>query len=162
LGKNKNMTKIKKIILIVLLIIIAVVVGWYGLKKYEQWSFWREMKSQADQFTFEQNRLKALVEADTYGGKTPQETLEMFIAAVEAGDYELASKYFVVEKQLEWVNKLQILPVKNIKWFVENLKLQTQNNTGTYSSNKQIYTIETPAFTKLIIYPSNIWKINEI
>lgn len=31
--------------------------------------------------------------ADTYGGKTPQETLDMFIAALEKNDIELASKY---------------------------------------------------------------------
>ena len=38
---------------------------------------------------------------DTYGGKTPEETLQLFIDALKAGDIELASKYFVVEKQKE-------------------------------------------------------------
>lgn len=37
--------------------------------------------------------------ADTYGGKTPQETLQMYIDAVEKGDYELASKYFIFNGQ---------------------------------------------------------------
>ena len=37
--------------------------------------------------------------ADTYGGKTPQATLQMYIEAVEKGDYELASKYFVEKKR---------------------------------------------------------------
>ncbi|MBI4130673.1 hypothetical protein HY468_05120, partial [Candidatus Roizmanbacteria bacterium] len=32
---------------------------------------------------------------DTYGGATPEETLALFIAALEAGDIELASKYFL-------------------------------------------------------------------
>lgn len=31
---------------------------------------------------------------DTYGGKTPQETVDMFISALEKGDSELAAKYF--------------------------------------------------------------------
>lgn len=34
---------------------------------------------------------------DTYGGKTPQETLSMFISALEKGDVDLASKYFDLE-----------------------------------------------------------------
>src|SRR3989344_642010 len=44
--------------------------------------------------------------ADTYGGKTPQETLQMYIDAVEKGGYELASKYFIGDKQDEELNKL--------------------------------------------------------
>src|SRR3989337_2696826 len=41
----------------------------------------------------------AIAMADTYGGKTPQETLQMYIDAVEKGDYELAGKNFFGEKQ---------------------------------------------------------------
>ena len=161
MGKNKNMTKIKKIILIVLLIIIAVVVGWYGLKKYEQWSFWREMRSQADQFTSEQNRLKALVEADTYGGKTPQETLTMFISAVEVGDYELASKYFVVEKQEEWKSNFAI--IKNMDEYIKDTKeIKNNINSGRYSYEKDWFSIEKPIHTVFILYPNGIWKIKQI
>src|SRR3990167_11080939 len=43
---------------------------------------------------------KAYVEAmtaDTYGGKTPRETLDMFIDALKKGDVELAAKYFELE-----------------------------------------------------------------
>jgi hypothetical protein len=38
---------------------------------------------------------KAMAE-DIYGGKTPEETLKLFIEALEKGDIELASKYFVL------------------------------------------------------------------
>lgn len=34
------------------------------------------------------------LESDTYGGDTPQETIDMFIVALEKGDLELAAKYF--------------------------------------------------------------------
>ncbi len=47
----------------------------------------------------EGERLEALDRKDTYGGKTPEETLELFIEALEAGDYELASKYYLPEQQ---------------------------------------------------------------
>ena len=35
--------------------------------------------------------------ADTYGGKTPQETLNMFVSALKAGNLDLASKYFYLD-----------------------------------------------------------------
>jgi len=37
---------------------------------------------------------------DTYGGKTPQETLDMFIEALENGDIDLAAKYFAMDDNL--------------------------------------------------------------
>src|SRR3989344_3905403 len=46
---------------------------------------------------------KAYVEAmtaDTYGGKTPKETLDLFVAALKKGDIELASKYFLLDENL--------------------------------------------------------------
>jgi hypothetical protein len=39
---------------------------------------------------------------DTYGGKTPEETWALFLAALKKGDVEEASKYVEVEKQEEW------------------------------------------------------------
>src|SRR3989344_4079216 len=38
---------------------------------------------------------------DTYGGATPEETLQLFIAALEAEDIELASKYFLPDEREE-------------------------------------------------------------
>ncbi|MEQ1666408.1 MAG: hypothetical protein ABL927_13640 [Bdellovibrionales bacterium] len=37
--------------------------------------------------------------ADVDGGKTPEETLDLFISALKAGDIEKASRYYVLEKQ---------------------------------------------------------------
>lgn len=42
--------------------------------------------------------------ADTYGGKTPQETLDMFVEALRAEDVELASKYFMLDTDLSAEN----------------------------------------------------------
>ena len=44
---------------------------------------------------------------DKYGGKTPDETYDLFIDALKKGDVELASKYFVLEKQNNWLETLQ-------------------------------------------------------
>ncbi|MDI6733933.1 MAG: hypothetical protein QMD50_00360 [Patescibacteria group bacterium] len=43
---------------------------------------------------------------DVYGGKTPQETLDLFIAALKKDDLELASEYFLLETNLEDKNYL--------------------------------------------------------
>ncbi len=48
---------------------------------------------------------------DTYGGKTPQETLDLFIDALKNNDLDLAAKYFILEESgkpdLEWNEDLK-------------------------------------------------------
>ena len=44
---------------------------------------------------------------DKYGGKTTEETYGMFLEALRKGDTELASKYFVVGKQEDWLKTLE-------------------------------------------------------
>lgn len=56
--------------------------------------------------------LQRLYEEDTYGGRTPEETLELLIAALKEGDIELASKYFLPEDREETYTRL--LNEKNI------------------------------------------------
>jgi hypothetical protein len=52
-------------------------------------------------------KLKQAYREDTYGGDTPEETLAMFIEAFKAEDLDLASKYFVIEKQAEYLAKME-------------------------------------------------------
>ncbi len=51
---------------------------------------------------------------DTYGGKTPEETYDMFLAALSKGDIVLASKYFVVKDQNGWKKTLEQYKSQNI------------------------------------------------
>jgi hypothetical protein len=44
---------------------------------------------------------RALEAQDTYGGKTPQETWQMFVEALKKGDTDLAAKYFMLDRQNE-------------------------------------------------------------
>ncbi len=46
---------------------------------------------------WEENYKKAMRE-DIYGGKSPEETLQMFIEALKKEDVELASKYFILKE----------------------------------------------------------------
>lgn len=133
----------------------------YGLEKYNQSKQWQEIKKSAEAFQKAEQELYEQMMADTYGGKTPQETLELFIAAVEKGDYELASKYFVVDKQEEWKNNL--MKAKNIDEFVQDTKgIKGNIGNGRYSEEKDWFLIEKPIYTEFILYSSGIWKISEI
>ena len=102
---------------------------------------------------------------DTIGGNTPQETLEMFIAAVEAGDYELASKYFVAEKQGEELRILNNAPQENIYNLMNILKTASEWRSGAGSDSfimEAKLNSKPSMFVSFIKYPSDNWKINEI
>lgn len=134
----------------------------YGLEKYNQSKQWQEIKKTAEMFQKAEQELYEQMMADTYGGKTPQETLDMFIAAVEKGDYELASKYFVMVRQKEWGVELKnIKEVNKIDLFLKPIK-EAKNSNGEYSDDKQSYSIYEPISVDFIHYPSGIWKISEI
>jgi len=51
---------------------------------------------------------------DTVGGTTPEETLQLFIAALKNDDLDLASRYFVVDKQGEWKKELSLIREKGL------------------------------------------------
>jgi hypothetical protein len=74
-----------------------------------------EMKYKA----FLEDYLKPYKE-DFIGGDTPEETIDLFIAALKKGDYELASRYFVVGEQKVWEKDFKESKRENIeKWIIE-------------------------------------------
>ena len=137
--------------------------------------FWRGTKAvqelaEAMKRAEEEDYQRAM--ADTFGGKTPQETLRMYIDAVEKGDYELASKYFVLDKQERESNYLTSLSDnKKISWFLEKMLRGAFTTSSEYRNiDEKHYRIEIkseePNIYYSIIdffkYPNNIWKINKI
>jgi len=79
----------------------------------------------------EKKSREALYRADTYGGDTPEETLELFIQALEAENYELASKYFVPEA---WSKELEdFKEAKGIDMYLEILKTYERDG-GMFTS----------------------------
>lgn len=77
---------------------LAVFVG--GFKPIQSWQqYWTTrqiMREAREREEFEKN--------DIYGGRTPEETYQLFLQALEKQDIELASKYFVREKQ-DWARE---------------------------------------------------------
>ena len=109
--------------------------------------------------------LKRAYDEDTYGGKTPEETLALFIAALKKGDIELASRYFVPEKQEEWrevfAKEKNAGGLKNI--VIEAQKLELSKNDGqraffTITNNRNVVEVQ----VILALVPNGIWKILDL
>ncbi|MEK7131818.1 MAG: hypothetical protein AAB797_03775 [Patescibacteria group bacterium] len=154
--------KVFKIVLVGAAVLSATWWGWNYWEKYQYQQIVEEMRVKAEAFEAEQERVRVLIEADTYGGAMPQETLEMFIKAVEAGDYELASKYFVVEKQEEELEILKETQRNNNIDFLLKFIREAKIIEGYFSNNNSLYIIKKPIFISFIKYPQGLWKINEI
>ena len=137
--------------------------------------FWRGTKAvqelaEAMKRAKEEDYQRAM--ADTFGGKTPQETLQMYIDAVEKGDYELASRYFVLNKQDGALNYLTLLSDnEKLSWFLEKMLKMAFTESGEYQNiDEKHYGIgiksEEPNiyYSKIDFfkYPNDIWKINKI
>lgn len=109
---KKNYVKIIVGVIALVGVAIFAVAGWGMYKKWQ-------MRKGVEKFTQTLKQLEQVdyqrAMADTYGGKTPQETLQMYIDAVEKGDFELASKYFIGEEQEKELDSLKNSQSENIK-----------------------------------------------
>ncbi len=77
---------------------------------------------------------------DKYGGKTPEETYQMFLNALKNKDIELASKYFVLDEQDRYKQALYEIE-KQEKWELMMSDL-TQKNTKWTAIGNMAYTLE--------------------
>jgi hypothetical protein len=145
--------------LVIIFIAFLLIWGFDEYRKYED-------RKKLDRFVEETKRLQKeeydRAMADTYGGKTPQETLRMYIEAVERGDYELASRYFVLGKQEKWKEELmEIAKANKLNIYLEPLK-EGLMSRGNYSADGKIFWIDNPVGIDFTLYPNGIWKILEI
>lgn len=100
---------IKFLVVLIVLIVLALTSYWAwekfttgqsGLEReIGGWTNYRKATSALD-------KLERALKNDTYGGKTPEETLRLFIDALKKGDLELASKYFALETNMNDPNYL--------------------------------------------------------
>ncbi|MBI2444211.1 MAG: hypothetical protein HYV42_03155 [Candidatus Magasanikbacteria bacterium] len=110
---------------------------------------------------WDQRRAQAQAAADTVGGKTPEETLRLYLAAVDSGDYRRASTFFVPEKQKQERQSFsQSVPADIGR--IQNLLVEALKRGGTYSADGKEYVIHQPIFVHLVRYPAGNWKLLEI
>jgi hypothetical protein len=122
----------------------------------------RQVEENMTKYTeWEKNYNKAMTE-DVYGGKTPQETLDMFIDALRKGDVDLASKYFMLNS-VGRVNQESVEGLKKIK--EENRIVSVVEVIAKLNFDKIHSSADTAWFTFLnsegIVEYSAILKLNE-
>ena len=121
--------------------------------------------------TWQKNYEKAMTE-DTFGGKTPEETLQMFIEALKKEDIELASKYFILEDDGQpdpkW--KEGLIKTKETGKLLEVIGLLSKAKSDLEAiSNKEDFKFATYENSKLKAYInlefnkySGVWKIESL
>lgn len=139
------------------------VVG-YGLSWYEQWKGRQGVENLAETLKKIEAEDYRLAMADTYGGKTPQETLQMYIDAVEKGDFELASRYFVKDKQEKELESSMQMSKDDIQNYINLLKktIERFDDEGEYAPDKRYFSVYEPILIRILLYPNGVWKIIEI
>lgn len=143
-------------------VIIVAVAGLWAIGDYEKKRDIKAFEEWAESTKRSFEEFEARKAADTYGGATPQETLRMYIEAVERGDYELASKYFVLGKQNFWLNELEnISRADKLNEFLDPIKL-VNFSSGEYSNDQESFSIYEPVGVDFVRYPSGVWKLEEI
>ncbi|MEI6296802.1 MAG: hypothetical protein WCO84_04130 [bacterium] len=103
------MKKVIGIIVVILLFVFASITAlgiyWPQIREYK---YSLEAKIYQERLDNERKELEDAQKADTFGGKTPEETFDMFLDALKKKDIELASKYYnvkVQKKALEGLKK---------------------------------------------------------
>ena len=107
------------VIIAIFILYISGVLGW---QKYRYWQDEKIAQKAEEGIRKWQQEDYERAMADTYGGKTPQETLLMYIEAVEKGDYELASRYFIGEYQEKELRSFDGATEKGIENILNVLK----------------------------------------
>ncbi len=142
--------------------IFVVVIGiLWGIYYYQQWQGERAVTALNAYLQEQSDAAIQAAMADTYGGSTPQETLRMYIDAVEKGDYGLASKYFIESKREVELTSLQNSSQENITGIISLLK-EAEKTRGGWSEDKKGFVITDPILVDFVLYPNNIWKLVEI
>jgi len=133
------------------------------------WQYWQYIHSPYYQQMKAAKELEKLYADDNIGGKTPEETLQMFLDAVKKEDFDLASQYAIFDLRPEIKNKLT--EYKNseywqayLGWLSSAKKSFKKDydfgpNSATYESfdNQGRRVI----FVSLVKNKNYIWKINE-
>ena len=159
------------------LIVFALIYGAFEAKEFFDWKGrhadrfeqQRQMFESADLYQKQIEDYKKAMKADKYGGETPEETWTMFIDALEAGDTDLAAKYFVLEKQDEMLSNFELGKKSGaLKSFLENDTTLISGNTMYESKDRfEFYTDDIdggPGFVYMLVLnkETNLWKIESL
>jgi len=115
--------------IIALIVIAVLLIQYFEPEAVER----REGRKNTEEFVELYEGWQKQLSEDTYGGKTPQETLNMFIEALRNEDLELASKYFAPEmdeenpEKMTWQGHLEYLQGMKEKGFIQRMADDLEN-----------------------------------
>ena len=143
---------------IVLAILIMAVIGWQYWQ-YTHSAYYQQMKAA--------KTLEKLYADDTMGGKTPEETLALFLEAVKKEDFDLASQYAIygMRDSIKG-NLLKIKNDGNINLLIEDLNRIEKVMTPEFGPDSLDFVIKENDIKKYTVLSMDknklgIWKINE-
>lgn len=101
---------------------------------------------------------------DTYGGVTPEETLQLFITALKNGDTDLAAKYFLIDDQEKWSKYLK--DVKSSGKLGDIIEEEKKLKLSKKDSQKAYFTIANNNIVEvqvvLGVSQNGLWKLLEL
>ena len=160
-----------------LLVLIAAYMAWdntYGASAKKR-AKEREIQAQTERYHQYLKNFEDAMRADTYGGRTPEETLQLFIAALKAGDIDLASRYFFLETNEnspdyltnnKWKKVFEQLEQNRLNQIVEWVSsaepMRNQSTSDKDAAWFSVYGSSSESLFKIYLKKntdSNVWKI---
>lgn len=167
----------KYLIALVLFLAIGLFSGFFVWLLSPQMREARQLKKGLESFNKAIKAEEQKYASDTYGGTTPEETYRLFLEALKKQDIELASKYFILNKQEEYKNLFT--QIKNSGQWDNMMKdlLDSRNLKGKIEDDGdykiEIFTKNNELIASVIIKKpililgsekreiSNLWKITQ-
>ena len=159
---NRGLARVKKILKRVGWVLLVVLVVMWAIGFFapefteaipERTTSWLQGKIEARKQSVldaEIDKIREKYENDFDGGKTPEETLELFIEALKAGDIEKASKYYELsvqgqqlgelKKELQKERSLKTSTDYIIEVYKKGVKKCGNDENGDWCMFKYIYT----------------------
>lgn len=157
--------------IIALIVIAVLLIQYFDPETVER----REGRKNTEEFVELYEGWQRQLSEDTYGGKTPQETLNMFIEVLRNEDLELASKYFAPEmdeenpEKMTWQGHLEYLQGMKEKGFIQRMVDEFENfdDDFRWSENVHWFTFNNEDGSIELEIPvslnknSGVWKIQK-
>jgi len=158
--KEKIIKILKKVLLVLFVFYLGAVIGY-------NFFYWLHKKTREIEIKKGEEVMRQFYLKDTYGGKTPQETVDLFILALKNQDIDLAVKYVKESERKNAKNKLEeIIKNKNLDKAIEKLSFLQQRETTIPDYYAEFVLIDSD---NIVIYSvsleknkyNNLWKITD-
>ena len=111
-------------------------------------------------------RLEERQAQDDFGGATPQETFDAFVTALKAGDTELASRYFVFNKQEQMAEELAVGKengsIEDFLKYVDKIDNGKEYMKGYYRFTVAEDGVAIMSFDLIFNEDTKVWKIESL